>query len=96
MRSYRLAAILGFGISVFAWASEVLTFGYDFSKGMYNKVLNVFLDTCYGMPPQLKEPFGLGKANTIGRTWEPKESTNYRGNKKISMGVYIHSNSLCM
>lgn len=96
MRKYRLGSILGFALSTLAWAGEVLASTYKFTSSMYKRTVDMFIEACYAMPLKHTETFGLGKANTIGRTWEPKEATNHRGNKDISFGVHIHSNSLCM
>lgn len=96
MRKYLLGSILGFALSTLAWAGEILASTYKLTSSMYDRMVDMFIKACYSMPIQTKSEFGLGKANTIGRTWEPKETANHRGNKDISFGVHIHSNSLCM
>lgn len=96
MRKYLLGSIIGFVLATLAWAGEVLASTYKFTSSMYGRTVDMFIEACYSMPIQTKSEFGLGKANTIGRTWEPKEAINHRGNKDISFGVHIHSNSLCM
>lgn len=96
MRKYLLGSVIGFALSTIAWADEVLASMYKFTSSMCSRTVDMFLAACYAIPLKHTETFGLGKANTIGRTWEPKEATNHRGNKDISFGVHIHSNSLWM